>query len=141
MANSKLQGIVRQTIKRSFAISLQKADGTGRKQPPTNDSCKRGEGGGGQKISDLADLLSGNFPSVCAEDKGEGKLPKTGIVFHSAVEKAFECLQIAVRNGPKKIRALKVGQNTISRQHTRVLMTVGRGLSEPLSAASRKPKT
>ncbi|RMC16346.1 hypothetical protein DUI87_06673 [Hirundo rustica rustica] len=44
---------------------------------------------------------------LCLEDKGEGKLPKTGIVFHSAVEKAFECLQIAARNGPKKIRALK----------------------------------
>lgn len=86
-------------------------------------------------------MLSGYFPSVFAEDKGEVKLPKTGIVFHSVVEKAFECLQIAARNGPKKIRALKVGQNTISRQHTRVLMTVGRELSEALSAAFRKLKT
>lgn len=86
-------------------------------------------------------MLSGYFPSVFAEDKGEVKLPETGIVFHSAVEEAFEWLQIVARNGPKKIRALKVGQNTIARQHTRVLMTVGRELSEALSAAFRKPKT
>lgn len=138
--NSKLQGIVRQTIKCSSPSPCKRQMVLGESNPRQMIAAK-GVREGGEKISDLADLLSGNFPSVCAEDKGEGKLPKTGIVFHSAVEKAFECLQIAARNGPKKIRALKVGQNTISRQHTRVLMTVGRELSEPLSAASRKPKT
>lgn len=32
--------------KRLLAISLQQAGGTGRKQPTTNDSCKRGDGRG-----------------------------------------------------------------------------------------------